>query len=594
MPQIQPQPNVFDDALLDVVGQEFRFDHPKGLAEWIKNCADAYIRNGIPDDEQVILIDLHEAIPKRNSTFRVTDFVGMTHDDIEEAFKRWGDIRAAKRGTKKQTLGGHGNGGKFYMRQSFKTSHFITYSEGKLNVFGFNEDRRYGFMEGDEDRAMPLADALEYAEVDLDVLPDEARKRLGVSGGFTVVIGHRPEQFAARATARGIVEKLLAHPQARRVIAHRPVFARFGRAIGGEYAPLQVSDPEGRPDFGETQIVELPATLTDANGDEHVFRDKKYPDAHLELRVTKDALRSKSADRVDIAGAVGIIGSYAVHELGGNVPAAAEFIYGECFCPKLEDPEEDLVKNDREKLVEGEKSRALLDWIRGQITLLADRIAEADAKERRAQDLSQSSAFNEFLNEWKNKFMPTLMSTLFGGPGEGGGFGGTGAGSGGTGDNEPTPDGVPNETDSDQGSGEEGGGGDEERKGRRAPRVLLSSQNADPLDPLGGPVDCSPRHPAVYQRHQDVPEGIYWINTSRPLAQRILDDYGSHSTRWRDYMFQRYVEIILKESIHELERKEGSFNADRIDAHINELYTSIHNQAQEDLAGFLFDEKLQA
>ena len=84
------------------------------------------------------------------------------------------------------------------------------------------------------------------------------------------------------------------------------------------------------------------------------------PDAYLELRVARDALRSKGADRIDIAGGVGIIGSYAVHELGGTVPATAEFIYGECYCPKLEDLEEDLVKNDREKLVEGEKSKALL------------------------------------------------------------------------------------------------------------------------------------------------------------------------------------------------------------------------------------------
>jgi len=56
MPNIMPQPNEFADELLDVVGQEFKFDHAKGLAEWIKNCADAYIcvgglrrRTGDPD-----------------------------------------------------------------------------------------------------------------------------------------------------------------------------------------------------------------------------------------------------------------------------------------------------------------------------------------------------------------------------------------------------------------------------------------------------------------------------------------------------------------------------------------------------------------
>lgn len=593
MPKIQPQVNEFSDEFLDVVGQDFRFDHPKGLAEWIKNSADAYLREGVPDDDQVILIDLLEGIPKRDSVFSVTDFVGMTRSDIVDAFKRWGDPRAAKRGTRKQTLGGHGNGGKFYMRQSFATSHFVTYKNGKLNVFGFNQERKYGFLEGHEDLAMSLGDALDYAGIDLDSLPDEARKRLGVSGGFTVVVGEKPESFSGRATAGSIIEKLLAHPQARRVIAHRQVFVRYGRALD-RYGLLEVTDPEGRDDFSDAFKILLPTTLKDLNGDEQVFRDKKYPDAHLELHVAKDALRSTGADRIDIAGGVGIIGSYAVHELGGNVPAAAEFVYGECFCPKLEDPKEDLVKNDREKLVEGEKSRVLLDWIRAEVAVLAEQIAEADAKERRQQDLSQSSAFNEFLNQWKNRFMPTLMSTLFGGPGEGGSFGGTGTGTGGMGDAEPTPEGDPNDTDAEQGAGEEGGGGDEERTGRRAPRVLLSGQDADPLEPLGGPVECSPRHPAVYQRHQDVSEGIYWINTSRPLAQRILDDYGAHSTRWRDYMFQRYVEIILKESIRELEHKQGNLSADLIDTHIDELYTRIHDQAEADLAGFLFDEKLSA
>jgi hypothetical protein len=591
MAQILPQPNEFADELLDVVGQEFRFDHPKGLAEWIKNSADAYIRSGVPDEEQVMLIDLHETAPKRDSTFRVTDFVGMTHSDIVEAFKRWGDPRAAKRGTGKQTLGGHGNGGKFYMRQSFATSHFITYKDGLLNIYGFNNERRYGFMEGYEDLETPLTDALESAGIDLDALPDEARKRLGLSGGFTVVVGEKPELFSGRATGRSIVEKLLAHPQARRVIAHRPVFARVGKNLGA-YRLLEVTEPEGRPDFGETRIIELPATLIGPDGDEHVFRDEKYPEAYLTLRVARDTLRATGADRIDIVGAVGIIGSYAVHELGGNVPAAAEFIYGECVCPKLEDPEEDLVKNDREKLVDGDKSRALLDWIRGEVALLADQVAEADAKQRRQQDLSQSSAFNEYLNQWKNRFMPTLMSTLFGGPGEGSGFGGIGQGSGGLDDEAGTREGDASETDAEQGAGEQGGWGDKERMGRRPPRVLLSSQDADPLDPLGGAIECSPRHPAVYQRHQDVSEGIYWINTSRPLAQRILADYGPKSTRWRDYMFQRYVEIILKESIRELERKQGSLTADLVDTHIDELYTRIHDQAEEDLAGFLFDEKL--
>ncbi len=192
--------------------------------------------------------------------------------------------------------------------------------------------------------------------------------------------------------------------------------------------------------------------------------------------------------------------------------------------------------------------------------------------------------------------MPKLMAQLFGGLGEGSAFGGTGEGEGGTGETDAPPvlDPEANDDDSDRAGGSEGGAGDEEKTGPRSPTVLLSGHDADPLDPLGGPVHCSPRHPAVYQRYEDVSNGIYWINTSRPLARRILDGYGAHSTRWRDYMFQRYVEIILKQSIHELEKKHGMLSADMIDGHINELYMQVHDQAEEDLAHFLFDEHMAA
>jgi hypothetical protein len=125
--------------------------------------------------------------------------------------------------------------------------------------------------------------------------------------------------------------------------------------------------------------------------------------------------------------------------------------------------------------------------------------------------------------------------------------------------------------------------------------VLLSGHDADPLNPLDPkPVECSPRHPAVYQRREDFENGIYWINTARPMAESILDEYTSQSTRWRDYMFQRYLEIILKESIRELERKQGGITADLVDTHIDELYMRIYDQADKDLKQFLFDEKLAA
>ena len=128
-----------------IIGNEFKFNHEKGLSEWLKNSIDAYIRAEQEDEESFIIFRFMD---KDEILFECIDFVGMTSDDIDKALKRWGDPEAAKRGTGKKTFGGHGNGGKFYMRQMFKQSHFITYRAGKLNVFGFNENKRYGFAEG--------------------------------------------------------------------------------------------------------------------------------------------------------------------------------------------------------------------------------------------------------------------------------------------------------------------------------------------------------------------------------------------------------------------------------------------------------------
>src|SRR6266403_212933 len=117
----------------------------------------------------------------------------MQKKQIDDAFKRFFDPQAAKKGAKQanlKTLGGHGNGGKFYMRQMFKTSQAITYRQGRMNIFGFNTKRQYGFEEGFEDRKMSAEEALRKAGIDKIELPETVRAGL-TSGdfGFSVVRG---------------------------------------------------------------------------------------------------------------------------------------------------------------------------------------------------------------------------------------------------------------------------------------------------------------------------------------------------------------------------------------------------------------------
>lgn len=595
---IKPEKNEFDDNFLDVVGNEFKFDHAKGLAEWIKNSADAYSTTAkVKDSEQYIVLRFLQTSPKRNSVFECIDFVGMTKKDIDKAFKVWGSPDAAKKGTRLATFGGHGNGGKFYMRQMFKTSRFITYRGGELNVFGFDEKRRYGYAKGYERRKMPLSDAMDFAEISHLTIPKEVQRRWSKSrrqAGFTVVVGNGPQRFSGRSTLQAILDKLRLHPQARRLLSHKQiVYMAHDDEWGDRLEPPTIEPFEG---FEKPRVINLPR-LFEHDGEQFSFRDKRYPNGKLILRTSQQPMSRSSElanmNAIDVIGEVGCIGSYRMNELGFmRFAPEAEFIYGECECPLLEDRELNLVKNDREKLVDSEVTRALLEWIRLQVDGLAREMAEERRKEQKTRDLRQSSLFNQLLDRWKNTFMVKLTSDLFGGSGIGDAFGGTGGGGsvvGKSGVAENAGDGRAGGDDVNGG----GGSGPERGRGPTFPRVLLSGYDKDPLDDgATEPFHCDPRHPPVYQRDIDIAHGIYWINTSRPLANRIMDQFGADHPRWREYLFQRYVDIIVKQSIHQLGKNDPDLTADKVDTLLDDVTLRVHDAAAHDLESFLFDEEM--
>ena len=106
---------------------------------------------------------------------------------------------------------------------------------------------------------------------------------------------------------------------------------------------------------------------------------------------------------------------------------------------------------------------------------------------------------------------------------------------------------------------------------------------------------CDPRHPLIYQRGEDVAQGIYWINSQSPFAKKILETYGHEHTRWREYMFQRHIDILVKQSVYEMERREPHLSAARIDNEVLDRVTRrIYEAASEDtsLSSFLFKENL--
>jgi len=596
-PKIKKIEAVIDaKSALDMFGKSFRFDHVKGLAEWLKNSVDAYLRDGaeqkihIPDSEQVIVVRFRSKTKTDPIRFECIDFSGTTHEAINNNFARWFDRLAAKRGLKElKTYGGHGNGGKFFMRQMFETSRFITYRNGYLSIFGFDEDKDYGFLDGFENKKVKPEEALKIAGIadltsKLSELPeaDALRERFRLGDiRFTVVSGIKPVSVGAK-KYKNLLHRLRVHPQARNIVQAKLV---YGALDDGNLMRLEPEMIKPKAGFEEPIVFDIPEQLP--YGNEYItLANEKFPKGKFTLYTSEEPF-NRYGDRAALncvnfkSKDIGIIASYKISELGGALRnyEMTEFVYGECECPILEDPENDLVLNDREHLAKTERSDALLWWICERINDLTDKMVEQTKLEQQQIDLKNTSIFNDFLNRWKNNFMSKVYGEIFAGtnPGDAGGFGegeGTGKGKG--------------ETEGEGGSTAEGSGsGENKTKGNKYPLVLLSNSDDDPLNP-GNTVSCDARHPLVYQRRQDYEHNVYWINTQAPLAHKIRDKYNTEHVRWREYMFQRYVDIIIKQTIHELEKRGIQLTADEIDNKFDDICKRLYESATKELEPFLF------
>jgi hypothetical protein len=112
--------------------------------------------------------------------------------------------------------------------------------------------------------------------------------------------------------------------------------------------------------------------------------------------------------------------------------------------------------------------------------------------------------------------------------------------------------------------------------------VLVSGHDNDPHT---GVVFMLPsRQPVVYQRPQDVIENIWWINAQRPLPERILNEDGANSLRWRDYFFSRVVEVIQAYCI-----KQDWDGEEDLPTFLWKLEGEIHDSAARELEDVLFD-----
>ncbi|MDC0065601.1 ATP-binding protein [Verrucomicrobia bacterium] len=600
--KINVEEHVFDDKLLDVIESQFKASHDTGLAEWLKNSVDAYNREIgktgkaiYADQDQFIFIRVTPKTAEMPICFECIDFVGMREEDIEKALKRWGDTKAASRGIKKNFLGGHGNGGKLYMRAMFETAQFITYRDGKLTIFGFNKQGKYGYADGFREVEANLMELVREYDLKplIAELPGKFQTKLKKKKlGFTIVRGVKPKNHnRGRNTPAKIIENLRTHSQAKRIILRKPVYCVMGirdpfRLIGDRLHPK-----EG---FDEDFVFEIPKTLP-LGSDIIAMANKDYENGYLVLKTSDKPLGGgrinsgrANLNCIEHISGIGVIGIDKINELPGiENRSESEFIYGECSCPILESPDSKSVNNDRVHLVKTAEVLALRDFIADKINELTGKIAEQNKIEQSTKNLSDSSKINEYLNGWirQNKLIDEIKSTIFGG-------------------NPPAAVHSLNEFEKKEGEEKQKKKPEEDSKEKKpkSPQkpsmseviILLSNHDPDPLSSnLDETVQCSPRHPVVYQRDTDIHQGIFWINTQNPLARLIRESKndGTVSIQWKNYMFQRYIDIMFKQSLYVLEQANIEINAVKVDELMDKLVIKINSLAAEDknIQKFLFN-----
>lgn len=589
MTKIIPQKTKMDsDNVLDLIGRDFNFDHSKGIAEFIKNSDDAYIIN--QDKYRPIILIIDSTSPTNLTKISVLDFVGMSHQKIMEGFIFWfnnaaSQLSAEGKKIKQNVRGGHGNGGKFYMRQMFKKSMLKTYYKGHYSEFGFTEKKEYGFNEAYEDISIApkaamitsgvsqiLSNLIRCKNIELDhiqllINEIEENKR-----GFTLIEGISPVKKAGQEKKIDkMIGKLIANPQASQIIDSASIHYLNNRVKKSFL--LKNSPIPPKEGFENPIKVPLPSSITFNGKDYKLFNNSDNEKYFLELNSSNDPLVGKNRwiNRIDFLGDVGVIASYPIHKI--NNSDLSDFIYGSCNFSFID---KEYVKNDRTTFISDDEGliAAILDWVSIQVDNLSNEIKKNEKDKRRDDDLSEAANFNEVLNKWKNKFLDSLSKGEI------------------TIGSNPNIEGLGGDEDSDlwwEGDKKSGKktkkkqktgnkGGLKKKKGSKFPTIFLSNHDLDPKDNYKTQLSLSPRHPVVHQRPFDSENNIYWINTSKAFASNIIDKYGVNSYEWKQYNFERVKDVVLVEAIKICTKKDVDIQFDTLKNIIDETVGKIFDE----------------
>lgn len=598
--------------ILDTIGKSFKFRHGSGIAEWLKNALDNYLRLRHRELEPraggwPAYICLADGASRRNGpNLAVIDFGGTTLQDIEEFFLYWGSRSAATLGGTLEGVavtGGHGNGGKFYMRELWRDgARFLTWRDGRATslVVQRRDDGRTGYWEF-KDRRMLWREALSHALAGDDHL-GEAKKLLAhlaanqnqliqeldeKQRGLTVVVGRRAAQVlssndvvrGSRWDAQRLVDSIREAPQARRPLRELAVSVFVNGTQVIERLSLETVTDD--PNWPACEIQVPSDLLLGAS-----FATELPHVGLLRLRKASEPLsgRRRHYNVIFMLDRDGNpIGSYPLREL--PMPGHStllDFVHGELSLtfPRVDD----LVQNDRERLIPSPTTEKLLEWVADRVWEQVEAIEKAQRESAEKKELAAAAVLNAALNHHARRFLEQLQTEIYidliedpegGGPGP---VGGEGTGGGGLATGGDGTGGV-----------REVSGSSQKVRRPKFPQVLLYGYDPDPAAATGRSKVLTDRHPPLDQDDVDRAHNTWWINSEHPFAKEALRRGGAQGHAFRSYQLHMFRDVVQREVLRYRQRREAELPLDRVENELTDISNRFLADLPYDLIGELLD-----
>ena len=594
--------------VLDQIGRDFKFNHGKGVAEWLKNSLDAYLvrrGQGLEPESGGWPVHLHLLAGPH---LAVMDFAGASYADIEGFLLNWFSTTAASRGslTSPSALtGGHGNGGKFYMRQMWRgNARFCTWFGGRASSLIVDDasDGTCGYWEREQEQ-MPWRSALQVAFAGSGLLSEVAEQFIAENDpnviddldsgvrGFTVVLGLRARQVLSSndvVSGQGWMRDKLIDALRATAGSHRPLNELTVRvATDGKLGIRRLLPEEIEEDFNwKTVCLDLPPVLELSTEVSEIVRLTEISDhraGELTIRKAKSPLsgRRKVLNQVLVFDASkNPVGSFPIADLHAGNTDHTRFLFCELH---VEFPEiEEHVENDRVSFRATPQIDALKGWLRHQLGDCVTRLDEELREAQRQRELQAAEKLNRMLNRYAESFLRQLETEVIidWQDEEGGDEGGDRGGGTGSGGKSSGPGG---------GSGTGGGRRDEPGTTKsvrrsRFPQILLSGHDSDPSSPEGATRNLQPGHPPIYQNESDLLYNVWWINTSHVYAEEALRRGGPRGHAWREYHLFMFRDVVQIEHLRMLRRHDAEIGLDQLENDLLQRSSDFLSRLTQSLA----------